>query len=80
MTMLVADTYVGYLTPTLLSTLGNGGTFLFFAFFCTIAFISVYFLLPETKGQSLEHIENYWKNKGVAASDRPIDDNHITLH
>lgn len=32
-----------------------------FAFFCTIAFVFVWRLMPETKGKSLEEIENIWK-------------------
>jgi MFS transporter, SP family, arabinose:H+ symporter len=65
MVMWIADTIVGQLTPILLEELGSAGTFWFFAFFCVVAFISVYKLLPETKGQSLEQIEKYWKEKGI---------------
>ncbi|WP_293305134.1 sugar porter family MFS transporter [Pedobacter sp. UBA5917] len=61
MVMWVADTIVGQLTPILLNEIGSAGTFWFFAFFCIIAFIAVYKLLPETKGKSLEQIENDWK-------------------
>jgi SP family arabinose:H+ symporter-like MFS transporter len=80
MTMWVADTIVGQLTPILLKDFGSAGTFWFFAFFCVVAFITVYKLLPETKGQSLEHIENYWKEKGVDAAGRQADDQHIPIH
>ncbi|QKJ30579.1 sugar porter family MFS transporter [Mucilaginibacter mali] len=80
MTMWVADTIVGWLTPTLLTSLGNAGTFWFFAFFCIVAYIVVYKLLPETKGQSLEHIENYWKEKGVDAAMVQGQDQHIPIH
>lgn len=80
MTMWVADTIVGWLTPVLLTNLGNAGTFWFFAFFCVVAYIVVYKLLPETKGQSLEHIENYWKEKGVDASTIKDNDQHIAIH
>lgn len=61
MVMWVADTIVGQLTPILLNEIGSAGTFWFFAFFCIVAFIAVYKLLPETKGKSLEQIENDWK-------------------
>lgn len=80
MTMWVADTIVGSLTPVLLAKLGNAGTFWFFAFFCIVAYVVVYKLLPETKGQSLEHIENYWKEKGIDASTQQSDDQHIPIH
>jgi len=80
MTMWVADTIVGQLTPSLLSGFGSAGTFWFFAFFCAVAFITVYKLLPETKGKSLEHIENYWKEKGVDAATMETNDKHIPIH
>ena len=63
MVMWVADTIVGQLTPILLKEIGSAGTFWFFAFFCLVAFITVYKLLPETKGKSLEQIEDDWKEK-----------------
>lgn len=63
MVMWVADTIVGQLTPILLKEIGSAGTFWFFAFFCLVAFITVYKLLPETKGKSLEQIEDEWKEK-----------------
>ncbi|PST81834.1 MFS transporter [Pedobacter yulinensis] len=58
MVMWIADTVVGQLTPLLLSWIGSSGTFWFFGSFCLVAFFTVYRLLPETKGRSLEHIEN----------------------
>lgn len=62
MTMWIADTIVGQLTPILLKQLGTEYTFWFFALFCLIALIVVFKLLPETKGKSLEQIENYWRH------------------
>ena len=58
MTMWIADAIVGQLTPVFLRELGTATTFWIFAVFCLIAFVTVYFLLPETKGRSLEDIEN----------------------
>ncbi|MCD2423269.1 sugar porter family MFS transporter [Niabella pedocola] len=60
MVMWIADTIVGQLTPILLKAVGTGGTFWIFAVFGIIAFITVYRLLPETKGKSLEQIEAEW--------------------
>jgi MFS transporter, SP family, arabinose:H+ symporter len=80
MTMWIADTIVGQLTPVLLKEFGSAGTFWFFAFFCIVAFVVVYKLLPETKGRSLEHIENYWKAKGLKASEQQSTDQHIPIH
>jgi MFS transporter, SP family, arabinose:H+ symporter len=62
MVMWVADAIVGQITPMLLHSLGIARTFWFFAAFCLLAFIAVYKLLPETKGKSLEQIQNYWKD------------------
>lgn len=62
MTMWVADTIVGQLTPILLKAWGTGATFWFFAGCCLVAFFVVWRLLPETKGQSLEQIEHTWKH------------------
>ena len=69
MVMWVADTIVGQLTPILLKRIGSAGTFWFFAFFCLVAFIVVYKLLPETKGKSLEQIESDWKGKALEGGD-----------
>lgn len=66
MVMWVADTVIGQLTPVLLESIGAGFTFWFFAFWCILAFVVVYRLLPETKGKSLEDIQDEWfaKNSG----------------
>ena len=43
--------------PVLLATLGGGGSFWLFAVLGIVAWFFVYFLVPETKGRSLEEIE-----------------------
>jgi SP family arabinose:H+ symporter-like MFS transporter len=63
MVMWIADTIVGQLTPIFLKSIGTAWTFWLFALFCLIAFITVYKLLPETKGKSLEQIEKDWKDQ-----------------
>lgn len=63
MVMWVADTIVGQVTPILLREAGTAITFGVFGFFCLIAFFTVYKLLPETKGKSLEEIESFWTEK-----------------
>jgi SP family arabinose:H+ symporter-like MFS transporter len=60
MAMWVADTIVGQVTPMLLKTVGTAVTFWIFAAFCLVAFLTVYRLLPETKGKTLEQIEKDW--------------------
>ncbi|WP_257670568.1 sugar porter family MFS transporter [Parapedobacter tibetensis] len=63
MVMWVADTVIGQLTPILLEGIGVAFTFWFFALWCVLAFVTVYRLLPETKGKSLEAIESQWQSQ-----------------
>jgi SP family arabinose:H+ symporter-like MFS transporter len=60
MVMWVADTIVGQLTPIFLSSFGPAGTFWFFAACCLISFWVVYKIVPETKGKSLEEVQEIW--------------------
>lgn len=60
MVMWIADTIVGQLTPVLIDSFGTAATFFFFAFFCLVALVAVFRLLPETRGKTLEQIENEW--------------------
>ncbi|MGO1243892.1 MAG: sugar porter family MFS transporter [Sphingobacterium sp.] len=61
MVMWVADAIIGQLTAVMIRELGVAYTFWLFGIFCVIVFISVYRLLPETKGKTLEEIEKFWK-------------------
>lgn len=61
MVMWVADMIMGQVTPMLLREFGTAFTFFIFSIFCLVAFITVYKLLPETKGKSLEEIELSWR-------------------
>jgi SP family galactose:H+ symporter-like MFS transporter len=45
---------------TVIGAIGNSFTFWLFAFFCVVAWVWIYFRLPETKGQSLEQIQQLW--------------------
>ncbi len=60
MTMWIADTLVGQLTPILLEKLGSAFTFWLFAGCCLLSFWVVYKLVPETKGKTLEEIEDMY--------------------
>lgn len=60
MTMWVADTIVGQLTPILLGSVGPAFTFWFFSFCCLLSFGIVYKMVPETKGKSLEEVQEIW--------------------
>jgi len=72
MVMWIADTIVGQLTPVLLKSVGTPVTFWLFAAFCVIAFFTVYKLLPETKGKSLEQIEAEWKGQNRKNTDKNL--------
>lgn len=39
------------------------GTYVFFATFCAIALVWVYFLVPETAGRTLEQMDSVFKDK-----------------
>lgn len=57
----VGNFLVGQLTPVMLEGLGAAWTFWLFALCCSPALLLTWKLIPETKGKSLEWIENYWK-------------------
>ncbi|MFA5085839.1 MAG: sugar porter family MFS transporter, partial [Candidatus Omnitrophota bacterium] len=58
---IVASTFL-----TLTEKLGKAGTFWFYAVICAIGIAFCYFYVPETKGHSLEEIEEHLrKNKGL---------------
>lgn len=47
---------------TLISVAGKPVTFWIYAFLAVLAFLFCWWLVPETKGKTLERIEAYWKN------------------
>jgi SP family arabinose:H+ symporter-like MFS transporter len=57
----VGNFLVGQLTPLSLEGLGPAATFFLFAIFCSPAIWVTWKLIPETKGRSLESIDEYWK-------------------
>ena len=56
----VGTAIIGQVVPWMLETLTPAGTFLVFALFC-IPVPFVLKMIPETKGMTLEEIEEYWK-------------------
>jgi MFS family permease len=46
---------------TLIGAIGDSSAFWLFALFCVLAWVWIYFRVPETKGQSLEQIQQLWK-------------------
>ncbi len=47
----------------MVNSIGEASTFWIYAVICLICLFFVYYMVPETKGKSLEDIENYWKQK-----------------
>jgi SP family arabinose:H+ symporter-like MFS transporter len=52
--------------PLMQKYLGNGGTFWWFGFAALTNFLFVFWLIPETKGRSLEEITRFWKSGSTA--------------
>lgn len=63
MAVWVGTTFVGQMTPWFLENLKPYGTFWFFATCMIPAIYLAVKVLPETKGKTLEEIENYWLTK-----------------
>ncbi|WP_422079319.1 sugar porter family MFS transporter [Ulvibacterium sp.] len=63
MAVWVGTTFVGQMTPWFLENLKPHGTFWFFAACMIPAVYLAIKVLPETKGKTLEEIENYWLTK-----------------
>lgn len=54
----IASFLLTYTFPFLNSGLGTGGTFILYAVICSAGFLFVLHRIPETKGKSLEELEN----------------------
>lgn len=64
-TNFICNIIVNALFPVMTEKLGTSVTFAAFGFICILAIVFIWLLVPETKGISLEKIEENWKN-GVA--------------
>jgi sugar porter (SP) family MFS transporter len=63
MAVWVTNAIIGQLVPVMLAALKPSGTFLVFAVLTLPAIPIIVFLVPETKGRTLEEIEKYWLHK-----------------
>lgn len=50
---------------SMIDAIGNSFTFWLFALFCVLGGAFVFYAVPETKGRSLEQIQQIWKTKGA---------------
>ncbi|XP_050502652.1 facilitated trehalose transporter Tret1-like isoform X1 [Diabrotica virgifera virgifera] len=55
--------------PDMVQSLGRSGVFCFYGVIALLGTIFVFFLLPETKGKSLQEIEEYFGKKKVSISE-----------
>lgn len=60
MTFIVVKLY-----PTFLSIWGSNNLFLFFGIMSLLSMIYVYFMVPETKGKTLQEIGEIFKKKSI---------------
>jgi len=61
LTLWIGNFFVGQLTPIMLQGLGSSWTFWIFAICCSPALYLTWKLIPETKGRTLEEIDQYWQ-------------------
>lgn len=54
--------------PSMLNWMGNGMIFLFYGIVSLLGTLFVHLVLPETKGKSLQEIENLFKEKRASVS------------
>jgi SP family arabinose:H+ symporter-like MFS transporter len=57
----VAQLFVSWVFLFIVEMIGIGSTFFLFAFSSLLALLFVYFFVPETKGKTLEEIQEYWQ-------------------
>lgn len=57
---------IGLITPPLIVHTGYGA-YVFFAFFCLLSFVWVYFCVPETMGRTLEQMDEVFGDAGLEA-------------
>ena len=68
-----------FISPHVVNAIGDSGLFFVFAGVVSICFVYMLFLMPETKGKTLEEIENIFlspRKKGCTVRRSPREDMH----
>ena len=55
---------------TLIEKIGNSATFYLFGFFAAVAYVWIWKTVPETKGRSLEEIQQIWEDEDPVQTQR----------
>lgn len=69
-TVWICNFIVGVITPSMIEQAGFG-TYIFFAAFCLLSGVWAYFLVPETKGKTLEELDEVFGD-GTAQEEKEI--------
>lgn len=69
-TVWICNFIVGVITPSMIEEAGFG-TYIFFACFCLLSGVWAYFLVPETKGKTLEELDEVFGD-GTAQEEKEI--------
>ncbi|MDV0431061.1 sugar porter family MFS transporter [Lactiplantibacillus sp. DA1] len=59
----LSDFTLSYTFPILTQNIGEGWTFILYVVVTAVSALFVWKMVPETRGKSLEEIEQYWQNK-----------------
>lgn len=59
----LSDFTLSYTFPILTQNIGEGWTFILYVVVTAVSAVFVWKMVPETRGKSLEEIEQYWQNK-----------------
>lgn len=68
---------MNFAVPSLLSKTHNWGAFLFFAAWCFIAILYVYFMVPELAGLSVEEIDGVFTGPWFTAHRQSKRERHV---
>lgn len=58
---------IGLITPPLIQNTKGFGAYIFFAVWCGVSFVWVWFAVPETKHRSLEDMDRIFKDRAAVA-------------